>query len=461
MAPPSFLKIGGSEIVGADNQPVVLRGLGLGGWMNMENFITGYPANEEAQRQVLFQALGPEKYDFFFDRFLTYFFTEDDARFVRSLGLNLIRIPVNYRHLEDDMAPLVIKEDGFKHLDRAIDLCAKHEIYTIIDLHALPGYQNMDWHSDNPTHKALFWQHKHFQDRTVGIWEAMAARYKHNPWVAGYNPINEPYDPSEARIMPVYRRLVDAIRAIDPNHLIFLEGNRYSLDFSMFGEPWPGVVYTNHDYALPGFIDGGPYPGISRGRYVDKEVLEETFVARSKYMFDHKMPVWVGEFGPVYTGDPQADAMRYQVLRDQLDIYKHYAASWAIWLYKDIGLQGVVYAAADSPWRLQLAGFLEKKARLGADSWGSRDTGIRSVMDPLHALVAAEFPDWQPGPFGATRHVNRFVRFMLIAEGLLSEFAALFKGLSEAHIDELMQSFLFKNCVIRQPLAQMLAAHAL
>ena len=236
---------------------MILRGFGLGGWLNMENFITGYPANEEAQRQVLREALGPEKYDFFFDRFLTYFFTEDDARFVKSLGLNLIRIPVNYRHLEDDMAPFVIKEEGFRHLDRAIDLCAAQGIYTIIDLHALPGYQNMDWHSDNPTHKALFWQHKHFQDRTVGIWEAIARRYRGNPWVAGYNPINEPYDPSEQCIMPVYRRLVDAIRAIDPDHLIFLEGNRYSVDFHMFGEPWPGVVYTNHDYALPGFIDGG------------------------------------------------------------------------------------------------------------------------------------------------------------------------------------------------------------
>ena len=460
MTPTPFLKISGNQLVDGSGAAVILRGFGLGGWLNMENFITGYPANEEAQRQALLQALGPEKYAFFFDRFLTYFFTEDDARFVKSLGLNLIRIPVNYRHLEDDMAPFVIKEEGLRHLDRAIDLCAAQGIYTIIDLHALPGYQNGDWHSDNPTHKAFFWQHKHFQDRTVGIWEAIARRYRANPWVAGYNPINEPYDPTEQLIMPIYRRLVDAIQAIDPNHLIFLEGNRYSLDFHMFGEPWPGVVYTNHDYAAPGFVFGGPYPGITMGQYVDKEVLEETFVARSKYMFDHKMPVWVGEFGPVYTGDPAADAMRYQVLRDQLDIYRHYGASWSIWLYKDIGLQAVVYAAADSPWRRRLAAFIEKKARLGADAWGGSDTGIRQVIEPLHTLLATEFPEWQPGPFGSKRLANRLVRNLLIAEGLLPEFAALFRGLSEAEIDELMQSFLFRNCTVRQELADTLAAYA-
>ncbi len=40
--------------------------------------------------------------------------TEEDARFIKSLGLNLVRIPVNYRHFEDDMNPFAIKQGGFK-----------------------------------------------------------------------------------------------------------------------------------------------------------------------------------------------------------------------------------------------------------------------------------------------------------------------------------------------------------
>jgi hypothetical protein len=35
----------------------------------------------------------------------------------------------------DDINPRVLKNDGFKHLDRVIDICAKHGIYTILDLH--------------------------------------------------------------------------------------------------------------------------------------------------------------------------------------------------------------------------------------------------------------------------------------------------------------------------------------
>lgn len=88
----------------------------------MENFITGYPGHESRHRAAMLTVLGKEKYDFFFDRWLGYFFTEADAKYFASLGLNCIRIPFNYRHLEDDMNPRVLKEEGFKHLDRVIDL---------------------------------------------------------------------------------------------------------------------------------------------------------------------------------------------------------------------------------------------------------------------------------------------------------------------------------------------------
>ena len=61
----------GASIVDSKGQQVLLRGFGLGGWMNMENFITGYAANEEAQRHAIRQVLGHDNCEFFFDRFLS------------------------------------------------------------------------------------------------------------------------------------------------------------------------------------------------------------------------------------------------------------------------------------------------------------------------------------------------------------------------------------------------------
>src|SRR5207237_7421236 len=103
----NILTTHGSQIVDGEGQVVTLRGFGLGGWMNMENFITGYPANEEGQRQALREALGKNKYEFFFERFLEYFFGPGDAQFISSLGLNLVRLPINYRHFESDEEPFV------------------------------------------------------------------------------------------------------------------------------------------------------------------------------------------------------------------------------------------------------------------------------------------------------------------------------------------------------------------
>jgi len=88
----------------------------------MENFITGYPGQEHPHRTAILKVLGREIYECFFEKFLTYFFTKEDAKFFASLGLNCLRTPFNYRHFEDDMDPKVLTTEGFKQLDRVINL---------------------------------------------------------------------------------------------------------------------------------------------------------------------------------------------------------------------------------------------------------------------------------------------------------------------------------------------------
>ena len=65
---------------------MLLRGFGLGGWMNMENFITGYAGTESQQRRALRRVLGRDGYERFFERFLEVFFTDADAAFLKSWG---------------------------------------------------------------------------------------------------------------------------------------------------------------------------------------------------------------------------------------------------------------------------------------------------------------------------------------------------------------------------------------
>jgi len=68
-----------NTLVNGSGKKVILKGAGLGGspyrpvyeliqgWMNMENFIIGYPSREFQIREALLELLGKEKYDVFFE----------------------------------------------------------------------------------------------------------------------------------------------------------------------------------------------------------------------------------------------------------------------------------------------------------------------------------------------------------------------------------------------------------
>lgn len=283
----SFLRASGTGFLDPDGEPVLLRGVCLGGWLNRENVITGYAANETLMRREVGRVLGPDHAERFFDRLLTAFFGEDDAAFLAESAFNLLRIAVGHQHLEDDARPFLVKEDGFRHLDRAIETLARHGIYSIVDLHALPGGQNHHWHLDNPTHVPAFWEHPHFQDRVVNLWEAIAERYRDNRWVAGDNLLNEPADESRAVVGPFYRRLAAAIRAVDPHHTVFLDGNTYATEFDVFEEPFENAVYTLHD-SVPA--------GLGRSSEYDPDAAEAKFLTRSAYARRTGTPILVGEF---------------------------------------------------------------------------------------------------------------------------------------------------------------------
>ncbi|MGO4750955.1 glycoside hydrolase family 5 protein [Streptomyces sp. 2MCAF27] len=455
--PNPLLKISGTVLTTHDGTPVRLRGAGLGGWMNMENFITGYPGNEDAMRSAVRKVLGERRYELFFDRLLSMFFADADAALLASKGLNCLRLPVNYRHFEDDARPFGIREEGFTHLDRVVELCGRHGIYTIIDLHSLPGAQNHQWHSDNPTHLPSFWTHPHFQDRVVHLWEVIADRYKDNPWVAGYNPVNEPADDSGQVLPAFYDRLATAIRSVDPHHILFLDGNHYSTEFDIFGDPVENAVYTCHDYARAGFARSTGYPGRTDGVWIDKEQVEEAFLRRTAYMRKTGTPIWVGEFGPVYTGDPERDEQCAQLLADQLEIYRRHEANWTIWTYKDVGLQGLVHLAPDSAYDRQFAAFIAKKHRLGAEAWGSPGGTARELIRPLEQLLADEFPGFTARPFSNRQWLDVLIRHIMLGQPLVEEYAELFRGLGDDDVLALADSFALDQCVRRDRHLDLLA----
>jgi endoglucanase len=457
-----LLSVRGNQIVDARGQEVKLRGTCVGGWMNTEDFINAYPGAEHELRAVMAHELGAGKAQFFFDRLLDHFFTEDDVAYIRSLGATVVRLPLNYRHFERDDRPFEYLEDGFKRLDEAVAWCGKHGLYVILDLHAVPGWQNTDWHSDNASRHSFFWTHAHFQERFVRLWEELARHYKGNPAVAGYNIMNEPvsntpfgrfsnaYASDWDKINAVYRRTVAAIRKIDPDHIIFLEGDYYSQRFAGFEPPFaPNLVYSSHAYNSAGF-GPGRYPGKFKDVYWDLAKQRDVFDAQEGTIFtrQHNVPLWVGEFGAAYNGPADEIPDRLHAMDDQLAVYNQGGAHWTTWTYKDAYVMGWVMLNPGSRYLQAIRSVFQAKIDLSVDFWMGwiPPSPVEQKSIELAREIEKYIDDPSIDPPANQKYLGQALLSGYVAALMQPAYAHCFSGMSETQIDEALASFELRNC---------------
>jgi hypothetical protein len=158
--------------------------------------------------------------------------------------------------------------------------------------------------------------------------------------------MNEPTDPYHTRLIDWYHRCytvsfpvsmtqlnthnhaMQAVRAIDSDHIIYFDGNTFASDFSHFGDSyksWSNSAYSIHDYTPFGFPSS---PEAYIGTEVQQHRLRRSYEKKRAWMDEHGLCVWNGEWGPVYArrqydGDKtdEINEQRYHVLKDQLEIY--------------------------------------------------------------------------------------------------------------------------------------------
>ena len=454
------------EIIDSSGNPVRLRGTFVGGWMNMENWMNGYPGSEHELRETFARELGPGRAEFVFDHWLDHFFTEADVRLMGECGATAVRIPLNYRHFESDAAPFEYLEKGFKRLGEALDWCASHGLYAILDLHAVQGCQNFGWHCDNATRHSLFWQHPHFQDRFVALWEEFARRYREHPAIGGYNVMNEPISGQENNPNPfrspapsdwdlinaVYRRVVEAIRKIDAHHIVFLEGDYFSSRFEGLDAPFAeNLVYCFHRYLPPG-LGPGPYPGELGGEHWDRARILESATSSEAYQFaqKHNVPLCAGEFGAMFTGPSEEEPDRLRGVGDQAVVLDELGIHWMTVTYKDVGPMGWVAVDPESPYMELIRPVFQAKDALHTDAWCAY--GPCDAKEALSQLAAVIKKHCDEPDLGAASNRSALTRYVLAgyAAGLLqTPFARRFKDLSEAQIDGTLRSFRLENCVLR------------
>lgn len=471
----ALLQVRGKDIVNQKDEKVYLRGVSFGGWLNMENFITGYIGSESSFRKTLREELGEERYNVFMDSFLDSFIREEDFKFLAELGATVVRVPFNYRHFEDDLEPGQYKSSAFKYLDRAINWAKKYGIYVILDLHAAQGWQNESWHSDNTNSISLLWSNRDYQKRVIDLWTYIADYYKDEEYIAGYDLLNEPDAPDVESINRLYRELVENIRKVDKKHIIFLEANNYSKNFRGFEEPFDdNLAYSSHNYCsathsarrYPGPVANFDNSGAGLV-YVDRDRIEKDLLERNGWVMERGRPSWIGEFGALFDGDINnplpCDLERLKALKDQLDIFNQYEQHWTIWTYKDIGVQGLVVSDPESVYLKRIKASNELKKELGLDAWTARTNGIlrmkaMEIANIVGNMVQSKLNDnsndyriqWH-------RRLGRYAICGAVADLLAVNFAALFVDMTAEEIKMMNEeAFAFENTIRREYLIDVL-----
>jgi len=341
-----FIQVSGREFT-VNNRKILLRGFGVGCWMNIEHFMIGLPGTESLIRSTLIDVFGKSAADTFFDAYLSNFLSEGDFEYLSSLGINALRLPVNYHYFIDDQDTDNFLADGFKYLDNALKLCEKYRIYAIIDLHAAPGGQNPDWHSDNNTGMSQFWHFRCFRDQAARLWGHIAGRYADNPWVGGYDLLNEPFMIPDKNILnDFFAAAVAEIRKVDKNHVIFLEGDHFAMDFSMVKiPPDPQAAIEFHYYPTVWHPEA-----LSKSMPPEKRtaIFTESFNEMLKLREQFDRPVWCGELGCVISRDDPD--FTWELDREMLELCEKNCVSWTIWAYKDSQWMGLVYPDDGAPW---------------------------------------------------------------------------------------------------------------
>ncbi len=295
------LKRSGQKIVDQNGNEVILRGMGLGGWMLMEPYMMEMSGFASAQWQIkskIQDLIGPANTVAFYDAWHARHCTRQDIDSLAAWGFNSVRLPMHYNlftlPIEDEPVPGVQTwlDKGFAMTDSLVKWCSANHIYVILDLHAAPGGQGKDYAicDGNPAKPSL-WDSEANRQKTIALWKQLATRYANESWVGGYDLINEPNwsfttggnqnGCSENSNAPLRQLLVDitgAIRQVDQTHMIIIEGNCWGNNYNGMFPLWDAnMALSFHKY----------------WSYNDQGSIQGIINLRNQY----NVPIWMGESG--------------------------------------------------------------------------------------------------------------------------------------------------------------------
>jgi endoglucanase len=282
-------------------------------------------------------------------------FTKQDLVNIKSLGCDVIRLPINLHYMTGGAPDYTVDPLFFYFLDQIVDWCEELELHLILDNHTFDVNANTDADID----KVL-----------VPVWSQMAEHYKGRSTYLYYEILNEPHGIADDRWGQIQQKAISAIRAADRVHTIVVTGAGWGSYNNLNLVPAyrdDNLIYTFHFYdpfmfthqgaswtnpsmvplaGVPFPYGAGPMPAcppVLKGTWVESSLnaysrdgtvqrVNELIDVAVKFRDERQVPVFCGELG-VYrqSSDNDQRVHWYEVVRSYLEEKK---IAWTMWDYE-------------------------------------------------------------------------------------------------------------------------------
>jgi endoglucanase len=282
-------------------------------------------------------------------------FQEDDFRWMADWGFDFVRIPACYTLWIEDDDVYALDEAMLAKVDRVVRLGQHYDIHIDLNFHRGPGY-SVNREREEPFN---LWKDQDALDAFIFHWTTFAKRYQGvSSDDLSFNLINEPKNPTPDEMTRedherVIRATVAAIREIDPDRLIIIDGLTWAND------PVPELVDLDVAQSCRAYVpmgishyeaswvesEGWPEPtwpgAFHHGEPYDREKLEAHY-QRWADLAAEGVGVHCGE-GGAYHRTPHDVFLRW--FRDVLDILTAHDIGHALWNFR--GAFGILDSGRD------------------------------------------------------------------------------------------------------------------
>jgi endoglucanase len=299
------------------------------------------------------------------------FITEQDIKFIESIGYDHVRVPVDEAELWDTTGTPI--EESFLYLTSCLNWCAKYKLRVIVDLHIIRSHY---FNAVNEGGTNLLWTDTNAQNTFLRLWCDLSARLKHYPVsMVAYELMNEPVAENPEDWNTLIERGVKTIRALEPQRVLVIGSNKWQTPgtFPQLKIPLhdPNIILSVHTYSplffthhlaswVPFKAYAGPvqYPGqlVTDADYEkfvkkdsaliqimknskdvwNKQKLVEELLPAVQRAKDLGLQLYCGEFGCL----PHVDRNeRLAYYRDIVSVFDENNISYCNWEYKgDFGI---------------------------------------------------------------------------------------------------------------------------